>query len=875
MLNLKLAEAITELSIDRRRFDSGLATVIADLGRLKGMGAIPITIDRSQATSSLGLIRQQLDELQKAARISVTVGGSGGGGGGIRRGSGGGGGEAMVGLGQLQVSGLALQDRLVKAKEQSAARDAAAQEKIAARSQASALAQARATIGASSQAAMAQEKDAIKAADAATREAKKAGDATERAYDRSVKAADRAAAAQEKAAERAYQKYIKGEDRAAIAQFKAQEKAEARAAAAAARAAAGGGTLGRGAANFGMGALQGLGVSQFALNPQMMVGQMIGSGLKDAVGTAMDLESTFVGLQRVSGESATNIDKFKKSIFDIGKSQAGVSIKDLTDIAGAGAKAGITDKEGLAGLETFTRGMAKVRNSVQGIGTEQLANDMTRLLNLFHKGTDYVESFGSVLTRMDNVSTSSAGDIMDISKSLAGTFASLGMTIPQVMAFSSVLSDVGLTNQQGAGSFSQILRLMASQSEEMAGLIGVPVEKFQQAIRTNAMDALGMLIGKFRELNEVDPVKAQEFLVSLGFRGVKTAGALQQLSSMFEQVQERTQMAIEEESSLGSLLSANALNSTTAAAGVQKLKNAFEELQDAIGKVALGPMTEGTKTLLTIIQGLGKEMGKGGPGGSKTNPLSFMEGLELTGMQLVKSMGGAIPESEGFKARYAELTRRLEESFAAGSGKALEAGPAAEDPDVMKKESARQSELGKRFARPGDESALALRVPGEGGPAPAPFGGLTDIVGKFDGAMEGATRAADVEATRQAERGEMLQPPSGFEPLPFEQASEFARGFRDPADIKDAKARAKEEAAAERAERKRTFQSQAFSDPADFARSFITDMLSGKDDTPKKHLTVAERSLTVMEDIAEALTPTFGQQTSHGPMIMRGASSPP
>jgi hypothetical protein len=145
MLNLKLAEAITELSIDRRRFDSGLATVIADLGRLKGMGAIPITIDRSQATSSLGLIRQQLDELQKAARISVTVGGSGGGGGGIRRGSGGGGGEAMVGLGQLQVSGLALQDRLVKAKEQSAARDAAAQEKIAARSQASALAQARAS----------------------------------------------------------------------------------------------------------------------------------------------------------------------------------------------------------------------------------------------------------------------------------------------------------------------------------------------------------------------------------------------------------------------------------------------------------------------------------------------------------------------------------------------------------------------------------------------------------------------------------------------------------------------------------------------------------------------------------------------------------
>jgi hypothetical protein len=133
------------------------------------------------------------------------------------------------------------------------------------------------------------------------------------------------------------------------------------------------------------------------------------------------------------------------------------------------------------------------------------------------------------------------------------------MTIPQVMAFSSVISDVGLTNQQGASSFSQILRMMASQSEKFAEAIGMPVEKFQQAIRTNAMDALGMLIGKFRELNEVDPIKAQEFISGLGFRGVKTAGALQQLSSMFEDVQKRTAMAVEEEETLGSLIAGNAL----------------------------------------------------------------------------------------------------------------------------------------------------------------------------------------------------------------------------------------------------------------------------------------------------------------------------
>lgn len=716
MLQLKLADAFIDLTVNRSQFEAGIAIAMTRLNALKSMGAIPLTMNRAQATSTLGLLRQQLDDLRKAASINVTMGRSGGFGGGL-------------------------------------------------------------------------------------------------------------------------------------------------------------GGRGGGGAGLGMGLMQGLGVAGFATNPAMMAGQMIGAGLKDAVSTAMDLETTFVGLQRVSGESAANIERFKKSIFDIGKSQAGVSIKDLTDIAGAGAKAGITDKEGLAGLETFTRGMAKVRNSVQGIGTEQLANDMTRLLNLFHKGTDYVESFGSVLTRMDNVSTSSAADIMDISKSLAGTFASLNMTIPQVMAFSSVLSDVGLTNQQGAGSFSQILRMMASKSEEMAGMIGVPVEKFQNAIRTNAMDALGMLIGKFRELNEVDPVKAQEFLVSLGFRGVKTAGALQQLSSMFEQVQERTKMAIEEESSLGSLLSANALNSTTAAANIQKLKNAFEELGDAIGKLAIGPMTELSKVTLTLINDMGGHEGEKGE-----KPLSFLENAQLNQMEIAEAglnlVGRSLSDTAAYGARFTELRQRAEASKAAGSKMPLSAGPAAEDADVMKKEAARQAELGKRFARPGDESLLALRVPGEGGAAPAPFGGMTDLKGKFESAMDAVETEMASEAGKQAARGEMVRTPSGFAPQPFEQASEFARGFRDPADARDAKARAKEEAAAAEAERKRTFQSQAFSDPADFARSFITDMLSGKEDTPKKHLSVAEKSLSVMEDIAAKLTPGL-QQANNGPMIMRGASSPP
>jgi TP901 family phage tail tape measure protein len=634
----------------------------------------------------------------------------------------------------------------------------------------------------------------------------------------------------------------------------------------------GGGAMGLG----GLGGLgsgitglaQGLGIAGFAANPAMMAGQMIGGGLKDAVSTAMDLEQTFVGLQRVSGESAANVEKFKRTIFDIGKTQAGVSIKDLTDISMAGAKAGITDKEGLAGLETFTRGMAKVRNSIQGMGTEQLANDMTRMLNLFGKGTDYVESFGSVLARMDNVSTSSASDILDMSKSLSGTFASLGMGIPQVMAFSSVLADVGLTNQQGASSFSQILRMLASQSEKMATLIGVPIDVFQEKVRTDAMGALGMLIARFREINEVDPVKAQEFLVSLGFRGVKTAGALQQLSSMFEQVQERTKMAIEEESSLGSLLSANALNSTTAIGNIQKLKNAFEELGDAIGSKVVGPLTEVAKIGLSILN----QATGGKPGGPKA--LTYEETKELAFLQVLDPEGVAGGKT---KARRDELQRKAEAYAAFQSGQPLEAGPAS--PAEMIKGLEKALTTAPAALRPGMEKALAelkggiasqaavaaaaapAAEPGLVGP-PRPIGLGLEVRGGIDFAREQdriqaemfRREAEDRERARAetlAGRGAALARPGAIP-----EVSDFRKKFMEPGELAEVERRkAMEFIARPKEEEEKARPSQMFSDPADYATHAIQAALSAKDDSPKQTAEATKRGAVLLQALVDAIVP--------------------
>jgi TP901 family phage tail tape measure protein len=789
----------------------------------------------------------------------------------------------------------------------------AAQASAASRGQAAALAQARATIAASSQAFLAQERDAARAADAAIREARKAGDATERTYDRAILAAERAANARARAEAKVEDAAIRAAKRAGDATERAYDRAAAGADKAAARAAAGGGPLGRGATSFGMGLLQGLGVGGFAMNPAMMAGQVIGAGVANAVGavkeglvasveTAMDLQGTFVNLQRVTGESAGNIDKFRKITFDIASTQAGVTHKDVTDIATAAAKAGVVDKEGMGGLETFTRSMAKVKNALgdkEGLNTEQMTEEMTRMLNLFGKGSDYIESFGSQLVRMANISTASAAGILEVNKGLSGTFASLRMSIPEMNAFSSVTADVALTDAQASSSFSQMFRMMASQSAKFADIIGVPVANFQEMVRTNAMGAMKLLIDKFKELNTVDPIRAQEFLVEFGFRGVRTAGALQQVSTMIDEVGARTRIAQEEERTHGALLAANELNAQKAQAGFDKLKTALIELGGAIGDPLLpmvssltGEFAQLVRQVTTLgtagspaLDTLGRSLDAVGGtlGGVVGGPLGRVIGERFgTGVQSIA--GGVLPRATvdarittAAQARAASAGRTEAEQAAAeaNSPAAVHARRvAAIEADNAARRAAVAERQRTRFLPTAADMAAAAEEVG-----PAKEGAKGEVSAKDQKEHDEAVfrHAQRIQAERQEGTGSVEEKARDLG-KDIERIGKMALGtlFAQPATKFGVLAGLAETGVGKVAgaagnplagvadtlkglapdldAKKKTFKSETFRDPADFARSAIQTAMSDREDKGAKMVKAQEDGNKKLDDIHKALT---------------------
>lgn len=541
---------------------------------------------------------------------------------------------------------------------------------------------------------------------------------------------------------------------------------------------------GGGGPGLGMGLMQGLGVSGFAANPAMMAGQMIGGGVAAGVGmikdglvesvkTAIDLEGEFVALQRYTGASAANMVDFKRTIFDIARTQAGSSIADLTEIAGVGAKAGVTDKEGIAGLETFTRGMAKVRGAVSGIGTEALANSMVQMLHLFGRNTDYVQSFGSVLARMDNISTSSAESILAMSKNLSGTFVSLRQSIPAVMAFSSVIADTGQTSQTGASAFSQILRKMASDSETMATAAGIPLEKFQELVRTDVIGALELVMQKFKEINATDPVKAQAWLADLGFVGVRTAGAFQQMSTMIEQVKERLAIGNEEERTLASLLSANEAYAKTTSSALGLFKNSVVELADAIGNPLLPAVTGITRALTGMVLEASKL-------GSQVIPAVNSAGGTILGL-----VGGAVGGTAGMRIGQA-IGGQVGTNIQAGAQgiAALGSGPA---------EGAPGQPLGTITTAQAKAWAAGVPLPVAGAaPTPPPPPPDADINQVLRNKIMADLAKSHPEATDVQRRGMMFGKVAGMEA----DAGNFARAtelFQRAAEISFATAQAARE----------------------------------------------------------------------------------
>ena len=313
-----------------------------------------------------------------------------------------------------------------------------------------------------------------------------------------------------------------------------------------------------------------------ALGGGLLGGGAIGLGLKQAA----DLETSFTTLARTTGLGGAEMAKFQGEIKKLAVELAGVKLDDILAISAIGGRMGIQG----AALSRFTRDIAMVKIVLSDIPTEEVTNGIARILNVFDLGTENAIRFASALNRLDQASTATGRDILDISTRIAPAAAILGLVPQKVMAISAALKDAGARNEVAGTAMSQILGMMARKTGEFARVSGVSTKTFSDALRRDPLEALKLLTAN---IEKMDKLKAFSALEKLGLDGQRTMMTLLQLGTVMGKVDEYVAEANSEWSTLSSINQQIAINSQTTYAQLKKLGNGMRLLAAEAGTYLL------------------------------------------------------------------------------------------------------------------------------------------------------------------------------------------------------------------------------------------------------------------------------------------------
>lgn len=174
---------------------------------------------------------------------------------------------------------------------------------------------------------------------------------------------------------------------------------------------------------------------------------------------SIDYESAFTSVRKTVDATEGEFEELSSEI----KKMSTEIATDATEIAETFAIAGQMGIEA-DNLAEFARVMIDLGNSTDIIATDAAAS-LSQFRNITGMATDDFDRLGSTLVDLGNNFATTESKIMDMSLRLSGAGAQIGLTEPEILAFATALSSVGIEAEMGGSAFSKALIKMEVASE--------------------------------------------------------------------------------------------------------------------------------------------------------------------------------------------------------------------------------------------------------------------------------------------------------------------------------------------------------------------------------------------------------------------------
>ena len=257
-----------------------------------------------------------------------------------------------------------------------------------------------------------------------------------------------------------------------------------------------------------------------------------------SVKAAMDFESSFANVAKTvdgvadSSGTLTAAGKALAQTFRNMAKEMPLTTDELNKIAALGGQMGVPIDQ----MAKFTRNVAALGVAVDGISTEEAAIGLAQIGNIAGTGTTKIAEMASTLVHLGNNSNATEGDILEFTKRLMGAGASAGMTVPQVMAISTAMANVGINAEAGGTAMSTMIGKMSmavstggKELENFAKVAKMSSEDFAALWKKNSAEAVNaVVVGLGRMKSEGADLNL--VVRDIGATNVRTAATMKSLA---------------------------------------------------------------------------------------------------------------------------------------------------------------------------------------------------------------------------------------------------------------------------------------------------------------------------------------------------------
>lgn len=264
--------------------------------------------------------------------------------------------------------------------------------------------------------------------------------------------------------------------------------------------------------------------------------------LKDATKSAMDFETSIVGVEKVLNTEGSyyTIDDITEQIKNMAKEVPA----DLTEIANAfalAAQTGVNTND----LEEYVKVMLQL-GSATNIDSVEATQTIAQLFNVIGEKTTNIDKFASALVELGNTSATTEKDILEMASSLGASASNVGIDAKGILALADALASAGMEAGSAGSSISRMLTAIdksltkakgKSQYSAWAKMLDMYDVTLKQMWDNDALGTFNYIIKKLNEASNAGE-NLNAILGSLGVTNIRDDKTLKALINSYPMLEQ-------------------------------------------------------------------------------------------------------------------------------------------------------------------------------------------------------------------------------------------------------------------------------------------------------------------------------------------------